>query len=753
VLIGRRHWPGGKKRRAMFGHYLLRTVSLGVFAAAAVAFLHQHDLRLDISSERLSSLAPQTRALLRNLKVKRPVVIEAFISPVVPESYVQTRLNLLTMLREFEALGGEKVQVKIHHTERFSNEAALAEKRYGIEPRQVTTLTRGVLSTDNIFLHVAVGCGTRKVPPVFIDRGIPVEYELIRSLCTVSQEKRKRVGVLNTDAQLYGGFDFQTMGAKANWPIIDELEKQYEVVRVDASKPITERYDVLLAVQPSSLGPEEFDNFLAAVRSGQPTAIFEDPAPVFCPSVPATSAPRQPPGGMNPFFVRMQSLPKGDIEALWELLGVDFPTDQVVWQAYNPYPKAGHFPPEFVFIDAGCGAKQPFNPRNSITSGLQHMLFPFPGFLEKLHSSPMEFIPLARSGSETGTVAYREILQMTPFGGRGGLNPDRQQIPTGISYILAAQIRGKLKPAASPTPPEKSPAEEKQTEQKQTSAPIPTGKGELQFTAQVESSSETNSPAANEPAEEKSAESKSEPPAEASKEEAAEKEQTTEAEPAKPAEEKPEEKPPAESNINVVLVADIDMLSQDFFRLREQGEVPEAGIYFDFDNVTFVLNVLDELAGEKRFIEVRKRRPAHRTLTRIEERTKQARQEAAEARENFMKEYEKLVKQEEDAIQEKLAELQKRKNVDVQQMAIELSLMKQDLERRKEAKLEQARRQRDREIQKSQTALNLHIKRVQDQYKLWAVLLPPIPPLVVAAIVFFTRRIREREGVARSRLR
>ena len=42
---------------------------------------------------------------------------------------------------------------------------------------------------------------------------------------------------------------------------------------------------------------------------------------------------------------------------------------------------------------------------------------------------------------------------------------------------------------------------------------------------------------------------------------------------------------------------------------------------------------------------------------------------------------------------------------------------------------------------------------MQDQYKMWAVLLPPIPPLLVAIAVFITRRGGEREGVARSRLR
>ena len=36
---------------------------------------------------------------------------------------------------------------------------------------------------------------------------------------------------------------------------------------------------------------------------------------------------------------------------------------------------------------------------------------------------------------------------------------------------------------------------------------------------------------------------------------------------------------------------------------------------------------------------------------------------------------------------------------------------------------------------------------------MWAVILPPIPPLLVAIVVFSLRRKREREGVAKSRLR
>jgi ABC-2 type transport system permease protein len=42
---------------------------------------------------------------------------------------------------------------------------------------------------------------------------------------------------------------------------------------------------------------------------------------------------------------------------------------------------------------------------------------------------------------------------------------------------------------------------------------------------------------------------------------------------------------------------------------------------------------------------------------------------------------------------------------------------------------------------------------VQDWYKTAAVLLPPIPPLLVGLYVFFNRRAREREGVSKARLR
>jgi ABC-2 type transport system permease protein len=210
---------------------------------------------------------------------------------------------------------------------------------------------------------------------------------------------------------------------------------------------------------------------------------------------------------------------------------------------------------------------------------------------------------------------------------------------------------------------------------------------------------------------------------------------------------------PAEANINVVVIADTDMLSQQFFLLREQGDMPEVGMRFDFDNVTFVLDSLDSLAGDDRFIDIRKRRPKHRTLTRIEENTKVAKEDAAASRETAIKRYEDAEKQEQKVINDKVAELQKRKDVDLQQMMIEVAMMKKDLEQRMSVKIKQIKDEKDRDVTKIETDLNLKVQRVQAQYKWWAILLPPILPLLLAVIVFISRRIKEREGVSRSRLR
>ncbi|MHC4107818.1 MAG: Gldg family protein, partial [Planctomycetota bacterium] len=663
VLIGRRHWGGHRGGPPMAAHYTLRVLALAAIAVGVNMVAQRAHLQFDISSERLSSLSDQTRELLRRIDSERPVYVEAYVSPEVPQQYAATRLNLVSMLREMDRLGGDRVIVRINDTQRHSREAAEAEQQFGIPPRTVPAMTGGKLAVEEIFLGVAFMCGIDKVVAPFFDLGIPVEYEFVRSIETVSQQERRTVGVVMTDARLYGGFDIQTMSSRPNQQIINELQKQYEVSQVDLTTPISEPYDVLLAVQPSSLPQPQLDNLVAAIRNGQPTAIFEDPFPFVNGDVPGTSQPRRPPGGNNPFMQqRPPPEPKGDINQLWSLLGVQFTDREIVWDRYNPYPQLTQFNayPEFVFVSAGAGGPEPFSQQSGITRGLQQVLLVFPGAIQAQMGSTLAIVPLLRAGQQTGVVAHGEILQRS-FLGPTGINPNRRLRSTRESYVLAARITG---PAPS-------------------------------------ASDESTEPGAD---------------------------------------------------LNVALVADIDVLHSAFFAIRARGE-QEQGPSISLDNVTFVLNVLDQLAGDERFLEIRKRRRVHRTLTAVENHTEQARDHAIEERERFLKEFDASRAQAQQELQDKINELQAREGIDPQQMLLEVA-MKQNVEQsRLDAKLDRLERDRDRQLAKIERELALEIRQVEKNYKLAAVALPPIPPLFVGVLIFFRRRSLERIGVPKARLR
>jgi ABC-2 type transport system permease protein len=700
VLIGRRHWQGGKDGLSLGPHYLLRSVSLIGIAVGVVMILQQFDLRADWTSEGISSLSPKTRELLKGLE--RPVKIDAYISPEVPESYVETRLDLLSALRELAARGGKMVKLRVHDTKPLSDEAQQAEQQFGITSQPVFSRTRGAISREQIYMGVACTAGLEKVVVPFFSPSVPVEYELVRSISTVSEEKRKKLGVLNTDAKLYASFNFQTMSPGRNDLLIDELEKQYEVVQVSPDTPIKDDIDALLAVQPSSLSPEQMKHFITAVKKGIPTAIFEDPFPLTR-DVTATGAPKRP--QQNPMMGMMGGqqppMPKGNIKELWKLLGIDFEANEIVSQWYNAEPKLeAVWSPEWIWIDRGASddiKDHPvFSEKDSISSGLQQVLMLYTGSMKHLNASDMKFEPLLQTGIETSQVAYTDLQSMNMFGSPGGLNPNPHRVPTREAYTLAAHITGKL---------------------------------------------------SEEDAEELAAQEAAAKEVEKSKDEKGDKKDGDEDK-----DKKAEKK--ARDGINVVVVADLDLFYQEFFQFRQQSSDPERELNLSLDNITFTLNVLDALAGDDRFIDIRKRRPKHRVLATIEEKTKDAKQAAEKEKETFRKDFNDAVKKEQDDFDKKVAELEKRRDAMNQLEYIQrLALLKQQGQQRVEAAKSRLEKDRDQKITKIERELNLQITGEQDWYKMWAVVLPPILPMLVGLGVFFNRRAHEREGVSRNRLR
>ena len=709
VLIGRRHWLGGKDGESLLWHFLVRVVALVLVLFGTNYFFSNRDfIRIDATRGQISSLSPDTKSLIKGLEAEHDIHIDAFISKEVPELYMKTKLDLVSMLKEFQAMSGgdTNVVVRIHdNLEPSDDVAALAEDRYGIAAQPVRTRTRGAIKDEEIILGAAFTSGLEKVVVPFFDYGVSVEYELVRSIATVAESKRKKVGVLSTDAQLMGGFSFAG-GMPQQVPkqaIIEELEKQYEVEEVDASSPIKEGfYDVLLAVQPSSLSPEAFDNFVNAVRRGQPTAIFEDPRPVFMAQAPGTGDPKRAPGG-GMMGMGGQNQPKGDIQKLWDLLDIKVPgkagfdgnfQPDLAWQQYLPYQKLQieGIPDQWVFCSNNAPeGEDSINWESRITHGLNEVFFPVPGVINPSPDAKLKFTKLITTGAQAGTISSQDFQQTQS----SPMLLKAKQGRTAGRQTIAARIYGE--PAAEP-----SMADEADS----------AGDGATAADGEADKS-------------------------------------------------KKEKKP-----IDVVYVADIDLMISTFLRIRARPE-DDPEINWQFENVNFLLNVIDVLADQDKFVGIRNRKPYHATLRLVEERTSAAREVEFEERLKYQAEFDAEIKKIEDSneeavekFQKKVDDLRKRQAegsdfdiAELQAAAQALAVKQQHLQQQLEKTRKSLESKLNRNVRKIRRETDNAIGKIQLRYKAMAVGIPWLPPFIVGLVVFMLRALREREGISKQRLR
>ncbi len=705
ILIGRRHWLGGRDGTSMLWHYVLRAVFLCVIAVGVVLIVQHSPLnraRVDISDGQVSTLADSTTKVLDDLAndpdtTKPPIKIEAYVSNNVPSEFVKTKYDLVNLLREFDVLGGKRVQVDLHQgIEPFSEEAILAEKKYGIRPTRVTSQSRGAVREEEIVLGVAFSCGRERIVLPFLPYGMPVEYELMRSINTVSQTERKTVGVLQSDALVMGAA-ITTSEQTVRIPrlrIISELQKQYDVELVEGSSPIPlwleddnqqiikRRYDVLLVVQPSQMAPVELDNLIAAIQSGQPTVIFEDP-------LPNRENFQYLRGTFFPRFFNRVSRETADIQKLWDALDLDvdfirrqmpdgnsgkFPL--IVWQlaSENPYPRDNllNQTPELVIVhESETDRDQRFSRENPATQGIDELYFQYTGNIKGVPRSKLNFEPLVTT-SRAGRIAVNDLLTARSPQQLASLRGSANQ-----EFDVAAQITGS-----------------------DADAPLP------------ETVADNN---------------------------------------------------PSPAKTNVIYVADVDILSDFFVQMRNYPI--RQGIEYRYQNMSFVLNAIDALAGEDTYLGLRNRKVNHVTLEVVERTYDKAMQEVYDQTQQFQIDFEtkrsqimaeiaEKTRPLEDAIKKDLKKKEDGEPYDAVRMAARQALL--ETERREQAEKFQAQIQElenERREKKRATDLDaeLQIQEIQRKFKLAAVIIPPIPPLLVGLIVFTRRRLREREGISKAR--
>lgn len=628
-------------------HQLVRVASLCLIPVCLSVLAGRGGCRLDLTAERLYSLNPATREVLAKVEENRPVVLQAFVSPEVPAEYVETRENLLGVLREIDARGGARVEVRIVETEKYTPESREAEG-FGIRPVARRDDDEGAAVQTEIFLGVAFRCGAEEVVLPFIQKGMSIEYELVRAIGTVAGQKRKKVGVATTDAKIFGGFDMTSFRQSPDWPIVTELKRQYEVVQVSLDAPVTEAVDCLVAPQPSSLSQTQMDNLLAYVRKGNATVLLDDPFPTVNPAL----VPSKPKGGgrqQNPFMPPPQTEPKGDIRRFYEQLGVAWNPDAIAWDPFNPHKQyIQTVPKELVFASPASGGAGGINQGDPITKGLQEVLFFFGGDLQAATGVPVTFTPLLSSSDTGGTVMYSQLFQQNPFGGGDDMNPFVRYVPARRASVLAARVQGSI-PA---TPP------------------------------------------------------------------------ATEA-----------------AKVNAVVIADLDAMSPWFHQIRD--DAPKGLV---FDNLTFILNAVDVLAGDQSYVELRKRRPKHRTLERYEAITKKFMDDFLKVRQTADDKAQDEQKKAQTSFDEKVAAIEKEEGLDPIGKERKKESVRQIESRKLELRKREIEDQKKQAVEEAEGQKRTQERQVRSTMRLFSVGLPPIPAVLIAILVFGRRKAAQRRS-------
>ena len=939
LVLSRRHWPRSAGGYPMGLHHAVRGIAVAAALVSAGVLVTNRSIRVDATAEQLHSLSGETRRLLDELPADRPVFIQAFVSPDVPEPFVQTRSNLISILEEIDVIAGPRVEVLIQDTEPFTDAAREARETFGIQPRPVRNVSTARSEVEEVFLGVAFTCGAEEQVIGFFDVGLPAEYELMRSIRVVAGTERKRVGVVATMANLFGGTNFQRNQFTPQWSVVTELRKQYDVVEISPEMAIGQDVDALLVPLPSSLQTDEQGFVADYIRSGKPALILVDPLPAVNP----TLSPSEWVGDGNPFTYppgQPRPGPRGNVREWIRNLGVDWEPTRIVWDAYNPHPELAHMPEDVVFLGAGNENPATFDAGDPMTARLQELVLLFPGSLQAVADPRFEFQPLLRSGTVSGANGYFSLVRGTPFGPQVNPSPPRRQDDN--DYIVAARIRsvgagavdeavaepepeteaaaspeavepdaeaaapaagaetaaepesdtaasaesdeavgdpselepGTPEPAAEVTEPEagaeetpegaEAPEPEAAAEETPEGAEGPADEAEADDPREAEpdaaaaatgragaeaaesgpaastevaeaSAAETAEPSPSWTAESSASrtaesveqqESRPEPvepagtPAEAQEPAAAEssapeseEEQTAEpagaadtaeppeaadtAEPAAAAEEpdpgadaagEPGQAAPAEpeapdtepeapdtepeapdtepeapdteseaagvgaertpepdpaGDIDIIVVADLDFISEQFFQIREQAP---GGL--NFDNITFFLNAMDTLLGENAFIDLRSRRARHRTLERVEAQTAQFIEQRTADEQQAEADAEEALTEAQQRLNDRVAELQGRADIDAQTRQIMVRNLEEVENRRLEVLSANIETEKDARIQASRENMEAQIRRIQTSIKTFAILLPPVPVVLLGIAIFVRRKRREREGAA-----
>jgi len=398
------------------------------------------NIRWDATENRIYSLSEGTKHILADLT--QPVDIQFYYnknSNNIPNEMKLYATRVRDFLTEYERASHGKIKVEMYDPKPDSDEEEWAQK-YGLHAIQTST-------GEKIYCGLVFLAADQVGKIEFLDPGKEelLEYDITRAIQRLENPKRKVIGVIS-GLPVFGNPAYARMGqpgAGAEWLFITELKKTYEVKEIPLSSvAIDPAPDLLLIIHPKNISKKLQYAVDQYVLSGGNAIVFVDP---YC----ISDTSRQ--SYMGP--------PSSSLPTLFKAWGISFDPSKVVVDFDQTTPvrtRNNRVEQSPVMISA---RNEAFNSGNVVTAGLESMLFPLVGALNKTKDSTFEFEPLVRSGKHASLIeAFKAGM---------GLDMIRRKFVPGKERLyLCARISGKFKTAF----PEGPPKDEKGKDRKEQGA-------------------------------------------------------------------------------------------------------------------------------------------------------------------------------------------------------------------------------------------------------------------------------------------
>src|SRR5579885_1369082 len=391
--------------------------------------------RLDLTENRLFTLAPGTRNIIAGLK--EPVTLSFYYSKNVAADYAQVSsyaTRVRDLLQRYAALGNGKIILREIDPEPFTpaEDEAAAYGLSGVPTDSGDLVYFGLVGTNTID-------GRETIAYFSPDREQYLEYDLTSLIYRLSHPKKPVIGIvsslpLDTGA---GGMAAMLQGQARPFMIYQQLAQNYATKMLDPNfTSIPPGVDVLLVVHPPQLGPEQTYAIDQFVLKGGRALVFVDPL----------SEISQASAGMSGAGTVESSLP-----SLFQAWGLGFTADRVVADkdlaqrvqtSSDPRNPISLYP---VWLHV---TKADFDAHDPITANLQTLNLASAGALKQLPKARTTFLPLVQSSDQASLLNAEEVR----------INTNPQMImgevhPTGERYVLAARISGPAKTAFRNGPP------------------------------------------------------------------------------------------------------------------------------------------------------------------------------------------------------------------------------------------------------------------------------------------------------------